>query len=105
MRLSSFKRKFRNVHLLSFFLIATFAWTGCEKDYNYIAPQPTINPGGGNGGGTPATVFFATDIQPIFNASCAVSGCHSSGGISPDLSEGSAYTSVLGEISTSSPAS
>ncbi len=54
--------------------------------------------GGGGGGGAckppaQATVLFATNIQPIFNRSCAVAGCHvgpvPTGG--QDLSVGQAY--------------
>lgn len=29
------------------------------------------------------TVSFTADIQPIFNANCAISGCHTSGGTTP----------------------
>src|SRR5260370_1144566 len=34
--------------------------------------------GGSSGGGQPATVDFATQIQPIFDRNCALSGCHAS---------------------------
>lgn len=37
---------------------------------------------------------FANDIAPIFQKSCALSGCHASGGKSPDLSSASAYKSL-----------
>ena len=30
-------------------------------------------------------VFFLTDIQPIIQTNCAISGCHASGGTSPEL--------------------
>jgi hypothetical protein len=39
-------------------------------------------------------VSFAADILPIFNASCNGSGCHSSGGIAPDLSASNAIVSL-----------
>lgn len=40
-------------------------------------------------------VSFATDIIPIFNKSCSLGGCHSTGGHSPNLTEANAYTSLL----------
>jgi len=86
------------------FIAISFAWTGCEKDYNYIAPEPAPSTGGGGGGGGAKTVFFATDIQPIFNASCAVSGCHN-GTIDPNLSAGSSFDAVQAFINTAQPAS
>jgi len=43
----------------------------------------------------PDSVKFSTNIIPIFNASCNKSGCHSPGGISPDLSPDHAYTSLI----------
>jgi hypothetical protein len=39
-------------------------------------------------------VSFANDIIPIFNNSCSLSGCHISGGKSPDLSGANAYNSL-----------
>ena len=39
-------------------------------------------------------VSFATDIIPIFNASCNNSGCHSRGGKAPDLSASNAFNSL-----------
>jgi hypothetical protein len=101
MKLSSLNRKIRSSIALPLFLIAVISMTGCEKDYNYVAPVPA-SPGGGIGGGT-TTVSFATDIQPIFNASCNMAGCHSSGSNAPDLSAGGAYAGALSVINTASP--
>lgn len=49
-------------------------------------------------------VSYSESIQPIFNSDCA--GCHS-GSQSPNLSEGSAYTSLTnnGYIDTDNPES
>ena len=43
------------------------------------------------------TVSFATDIQPIFNASCAVAGCHAGGipGGNLFLGAGSSYANLF----------
>ncbi len=58
---------------------------GCYKDKTVILDT-----------GTEITrpVNFATDIIPIFSKSCAVSGCHTAGGIKPDLSTANAYGSL-----------
>ncbi len=39
-------------------------------------------------------VSFEKDIAPILNNTCAVSGCHSTGGLKPDLSTNSSYNSL-----------
>jgi hypothetical protein len=51
----------------------------------------------GTGGECQDSVCFARDIQPIFSANCALSGCHA--GTSPqqgqNLSEGLAYQAIV----------
>lgn len=51
------------------------------------------------------SVSFTADIIPIFNSSCNISGCHSSGGKAPDLSISNAYNSLVGYINTGDPQS
>ncbi len=41
-----------------------------------------------------ATMSFSKDIVPIFDKSCAVSGCHVSGGKAPDLTSANAFKSL-----------
>ena len=53
---------------------------------------------------TPEHVSFTNDIIPVFKASCAITGCHVAGGISPNLSAGSAYSSLTTGDYISSPA-
>jgi hypothetical protein len=50
-------------------------------------------------------VSFAADVIPIFNSSCNQSGCHNSGGKSPDLSISNAYNSLQngGYLNLNSP--
>ncbi len=45
---------------------------------------------------TAPPVSFSLDIIPLFNSSCNTSGCHSLGGVEPDLSPNNAY----GELTT-----
>lgn len=58
--------------------------TGCYKDV--ITQQDPDGP--------PLPVSFKDDLQPIFTANCALSGCHGTGGHSPDLTNGNAYKSL-----------
>ncbi|MEY3194401.1 MAG: hypothetical protein RIQ78_498 [Bacteroidota bacterium] len=39
-------------------------------------------------------VSFASDVNPILQKSCSLSGCHSSNGIAPDLSADKAFLSL-----------
>lgn len=59
--------------------------TGCYKDKTVIFDT-----------GTEITrpVTFSQDIIPIFNKSCSISGCHATGGKSPDLTAANAYNSL-----------
>ena len=90
------------ISLISLALIAMI-WTGCEKDYNYVAPK-------GNGdkgtGGVVDSVHFKTVIEPIFaNNGCAKSGCHQGSNLPLDLTTGNAYSSLFanGNINLGSP--
>ncbi|HRI58659.1 MAG TPA: hypothetical protein PK228_03020 [Saprospiraceae bacterium] len=40
-------------------------------------------------------VGFGTDVVPIFEESCSISGCHTSNGVKPDLSSDKAYNSLI----------
>lgn len=40
-------------------------------------------------------VTFAVNVAPILEKSCALSGCHNANGISPDLSAGKSYNSLV----------
>jgi len=42
----------------------------------------------------PTVVSFSTDVIPIFNAKCNMTGCHSAGGQPPNLTSQNAYTSL-----------
>lgn len=50
-------------------------------------------------------VSFTSDIIPIFNSSCNISGCHSAGSKAPDLTVANAYNSLTngGYINTGDP--
>ncbi len=80
-------------------LISTglFFITGCYKVKTLVIPN--------TGDEVTRTVSFSTDIIPILNSKCNLSGCHSSGGIKPDLSESKALNTLTngGYVNTGSP--
>jgi len=58
--------------------------TGCYKD---IITQADPD-------GPPLAVSFKDDLVPIFSKNCALSGCHATGGHTPDLTTDNAYKSL-----------
>jgi hypothetical protein len=68
------------------FIIGT-GLTGCYKDV--IIPQSS------NPSAPPQATSYAKDIQPIFTADCAVSGCHVAGGQTPDLAAEVSYNDLI----------
>ena len=63
-----------------------FTLAGCYKSRTVLNLD--------NGSTITKQVSFATDIVPIFNSSCNMSSCHSSGGHSPNLTANNAYASL-----------
>lgn len=77
-----------NNKIVSLFLAGS-VWlllSGCYKNMSVISDT---------GEEISRTVSFNTELIPMFNASCNMSGCHNSGGKSPDLSPASAYVSLI----------
>jgi hypothetical protein len=86
----------RRIPLLVVFFLVVATWTSCEKDYHYIAPPAT------------GTMSLSADIQPIFTAQCAMSGCHDGNFYDPDLREGFSHAALFnipGCIDTLNPES
>jgi mono/diheme cytochrome c family protein len=77
-------------------LLVIFGLQSCI--YDFVAPEETAPID------TTVPVSFATQIQPVFTANCIL--CHKTGGTSPDLSAGNAYSSINSSkyINTTSPA-
>ncbi len=71
-------------HLILVILALSGALVSCT--YEEIKPQKVD---------VPDSVKFSVNVIPIFNTSCNKSGCHSQGGIPPDLSSKNAYTSLI----------
>lgn len=64
--------------------------------YETIEPVETV---------VPDSVRFSDNLIPIFNKSCNTTGCHSKGGIPPDLTPENAYNSLIffGYVDTDVP--
>lgn len=70
---------------LLFFL--SFGLSSCYKDV--ILPSVSVTQ-------PPQYVSFSNDLQPIFSANCALSGCHVAGSQMPYLSSDLSYQQLLG---------
>ena len=66
----------------------SFALIGCYKDV--ILPDVTVDPDG-----PPKFVSFKTELEPLFNAQCALTGCHVSGSHKPYLKTGESYNQIV----------
>lgn len=66
--------------------LALLIVVGCYKDKTVILET---------GSDINRPVSFVNDIIPLFNSSCNMSGCHSAGGKSPDLTPTNAYNSLV----------
>ena len=73
------------VLLMVILITSSVILVSCYKDKTVNVDAPAIS----------RTVTFSQDIQPIFTKSCALSGCHSTGGQTPNLTSGAAYNSLI----------
>jgi hypothetical protein len=90
----------KNLKIIKGFLplLAVIAFQACYKNSTVIPD---------NVDEITRPISFVADVVPVFNSSCNMSGCHSSGGKAPDLSSANAWSSLLGSgyISTDDPQS
>lgn len=61
--------------------------TSCYKDV--ILPEAAVDPDG-----PPQPVSFKTTLAPLFNSSCALSGCHVEGGHKPYMNTDISYLQI-----------
>ena len=73
------------VFLMTMLITCSVMMIGCYKDKTVNVDAPAIT----------RPVTFAQDILPIFSKSCALSGCHSTGGQTPNLTLTAAYNSLI----------
>ena len=81
----------KKVLLFIILLAGITAWQSCK--YDWVDEEPA-NP---NDTIPPVPKSFSTDIMPIFNTGCNMSGCHAPGGFSPDLTLANAYSDLFAE--------
>jgi len=62
--------------------------TGCYKDV--ILPDTAVDPDG-----PPQFVSYKDQLAPLFNTSCALSGCHVSGAHKPYLATATSYQEIV----------
>jgi hypothetical protein len=86
-------KRTRNISLSVIATLLILMWSACY--YDEVVPGASIADVG--------QISFTTDIIPIFNASCNMSGCHNTGGQAPDLSASNAFNALTngGYINTS----
>ena len=86
--------------LILFGLILTLGLflTSCYKDV--ILPEAAVDPDG-----PPQFVSYSADLAPLFNSSCALSGCHVEGGHKPYMKTDISYQQIVngGFINTDLP--
>jgi hypothetical protein len=77
---------------------AGLAFESCYKDVN-IPPVPP------NTEGPPQYVSYSQELAPLFNSSCALSGCHLPGGHVPYLNTDVSYNNLVngGYVNTAVP--
>lgn len=69
-------------------LITGIGITGCYKDV--ILPDAVADPDG-----PPQPVSYKTELAPVFNTSCALSGCHVSGAHKPYMATDISYQQIV----------
>ncbi len=62
--------------------------SGCYKDV--ILPESAVDPDG-----PPQAVSFKTELVPMLNTKCALSGCHVSGAHKPYLNTAISYQEIV----------
>ncbi len=62
--------------------------TGCYKDI--IMPETAVDPDG-----PPQFVSYKDQLAPLFNTTCALSGCHVSGAHKPYMATAISYTEIV----------
>lgn len=78
------------IKLLFAVVVVALLFSNCE--YNFIVPieVPPTDPDNPD----TTTVYFSTDVEPIFNNGNYCTACHATGKTPPDLTTGNAYSAI-----------
>ena len=79
----------RSIIYIGLIFTLVFLAAGCYKDI--IIPELSSDPDDF----PPQQVSFQADLAPIFNANCALAGCHVSGAHTPYLTTSQSYTQIV----------
>jgi len=77
----------RSLIYIGLIIAIGFSLAGCYKDV--ILPDVAVDPDG-----PPQAVSYKTDLAPLFNSSCALSGCHVNGGHKPYMNSDISYLQI-----------
>ena len=88
----------RSVKLLILMMGIVIGLASCYKDI--IRPELTADPDG-----PPQPVSFKNELSPLLNSSCALAGCHVTGGHKPYLSPDISFQQIVngGFVNTDFP--
>ena len=88
----------RPVKLLILMMGIVIGLASCYKDI--IRPELTVDPDG-----PPQPVSFKNELSPLLNSSCALAGCHVTGGHKPYLSPDISFQQIVngGFVNTDFP--
>ncbi len=77
-------------HLINILLAVAlgFGLSGCYKDV--LLPEATVDPDG-----PPQPVSYSAELAPLFNSSCALSGCHVTGAHKPYMATATSYLELV----------
>jgi hypothetical protein len=74
--------------LFGLFITLGLFVTSCYKDV--ILPEAAVDPDG-----PPQFVSYSTDLAPLFNTNCALSGCHVEGGHKPYMNTDISWLQIV----------
>ncbi len=77
----------RSLIYIGLVLVTGFFLSGCYKDI--ILPDVAVDPDG-----PPQAVSYKTDLAPLFNSHCALSGCHVAGDHKPYMNTDVSYLQI-----------
>lgn len=76
------------IYLSMIVTVLVLSLTGCYKDT--LLPETAVDPDG-----PPQAVSFNTDLKPLLNTKCGLSGCHVAGVRKPYLTPDVSYQQIV----------
>jgi hypothetical protein len=76
------------IYLSMIVTLLVLSLTGCYKDT--LLPEAAVDPDG-----PPQAVSYNTDLKPLLNTKCGLSGCHVSGAHKPYMTSDVSYQQIV----------